>query len=347
MILILGLMLVCIIVNMRFHLKKGIDTCYVSKERTQTIKGIFTIFVFMSHARQYAAFSHVTDIMVIDILDYLGQLMVAPFLFYSGYGIFESIKRKGKQYVDALPTNRVGKTFFDFSIAIALFLIMNLLIEKSYSLKQIILSFTGWTSVGNSNWYMFAIFCLYILTYVSFKVINKNRFFALCLLTVLSLVYVYILSRVQPSRFSNTALCYVVGMWFSYFREFIEKVLQNYNWTYYLATILVVVLYLYCYPHKGVRIMYFNGVSILFCLCIVMLSMKVSSKSRVLDWFGQHLFWVYIIQRIPMIILSHLGVADLNRYIFLIGSFILTILMAKYINIGTTRLKQLVFAERR
>lgn len=244
MILILGLMILCILVNTRIYLKKGIDTDYVSKKRTQTIKGIFTIFVFMSHARQYVTFSNVTDILVIDILNYLGQLMVAPFLFFSGYGIFESIKRKGAQYVDTLPVNRVGKTFFDFSIAITLFLIMNLFIGKSYPLKRIILSFTGWTSVGNSNWYMFAIFCLYILTYISFKIVNKNRFFALCMLTVLSLVYVYILSRVQPSRFSNTALCYVVGMWYSYFRESIEKVLQKYNFTYYLATLLMIGLIL-------------------------------------------------------------------------------------------------------
>ena len=31
--------------------------------------------------------------------DYLGQLMVALFLFYSGYGIYEAIKRKGYEYV--------------------------------------------------------------------------------------------------------------------------------------------------------------------------------------------------------------------------------------------------------
>ena len=63
-----------------------------------------------------------------------------------------------------MPANRIGKTFFDFSIAIFLFLIVDVCLRIKYSISDIILAFTGWTTVGNSNWYMFAIFTLYIIT---------------------------------------------------------------------------------------------------------------------------------------------------------------------------------------
>lgn len=40
-----------------------------------------------------------------DILIYIGQLMVAPYLFYSGYGIMESLNRKS-DYMRTYPKKR-------------------------------------------------------------------------------------------------------------------------------------------------------------------------------------------------------------------------------------------------
>ena len=42
------------------------------------------------------------------------------------------------------------------------------------SLSRILLSLIGWKSIGNSNWYMFDILLLYVLTYVAFKVTKKQ-----------------------------------------------------------------------------------------------------------------------------------------------------------------------------
>lgn len=89
----------------------NLDSKYLSKEYTQAIKGIFVIIVFLSHVRTYVDFNGAGDIFVIQILNYFGQLMVALFLFYSGYGIYESIKYRGQKYIDLLPKNRIGKTF--------------------------------------------------------------------------------------------------------------------------------------------------------------------------------------------------------------------------------------------
>ena len=45
---------------------------------------------------------------------------------------------------------------------------MNIFLKIHFDWKTILLSFTGWVGIGNSNWYMFDIFVLYILLFVSF-----------------------------------------------------------------------------------------------------------------------------------------------------------------------------------
>ena len=197
---------------------------------------------------------------------------------------------------------------------------------------HLLLSFTGWVSVGNSNWYMFTIFTLYLLTYLSFKLCKNDMFKSVVLYTLLSLVYVYVLSRVQPSRFSNTALCYTAGMWFSYFKTQIDSLFKSKTFLYYLVAIGVIAFYFAAYPYKGVRIMYFNGVSILFSLSIILLSMKFTIQSKVLTWFGDHLFWVYILQRLPMIVFKNIGLGQSSPYLYLAVTFVITVIGAYYIN---------------
>ena len=72
----------------------------LSKEQTTCINGIFVLFVFLSHFGQYETMPWNW------LLLGLGQLMVAPFLFYSGYGIMEQIQRRGIVYIDGMPRKK-------------------------------------------------------------------------------------------------------------------------------------------------------------------------------------------------------------------------------------------------
>lgn len=321
----------------------NLDSKYLSKEYTQAIKGIFVIIVFLSHVRTYVDFNGAGDIFVIQILNYFGQLMVALFLFYSGYGIYESIKYRGQKYIDLLPKNRIGKTFFDFALAIILFLIIDLIIGKNYSISTILLSFTGWTSIGNSAWYMFAIFTLYIVTYICFKMLKNKRFLSILLITILSLCYIYIMSLLRDNYWSSTYLCYVAGMWYSYFKEKIDCFFSRNQKIYYIVTLLIVFMYIYFFQYRYTRLMMFNFVSILFCLSIVLLSFKISFQSQLLKWFGNHLFWIYILQRIPMILLQSFHIEQYDSYLYLSLCFVITVIFAHYTNIFSGYLKNKIW----
>lgn len=88
---------------------------YSSRSTTDAVKGIFAIIILLSHSRHYiitpiiettklnsisSSFNSCSVSM--HLLDLIGQLMVVMFLLYSGYGIMESYKRKGRCYLKTL-----------------------------------------------------------------------------------------------------------------------------------------------------------------------------------------------------------------------------------------------------
>lgn len=80
----------------------------LSISQTTCVNGIFVIFVFLSHFCQYVDTSSMPYFQpYLFLRSHLVQLIVAPFLFYSGYGIMEHIKTKGNRYVNDIP--RIGE----------------------------------------------------------------------------------------------------------------------------------------------------------------------------------------------------------------------------------------------
>lgn len=54
------------------------------------------------------------------------QLVVVMFLFYSGYGVGESFKRKGDGYVKSMPRHRILATLLNFDVAVIVFILLGL-----------------------------------------------------------------------------------------------------------------------------------------------------------------------------------------------------------------------------
>ena len=138
------------------------NEAYLSKETTSTINGLFIALVFLSHFSQYSTY------MSNYVGQRLGQLIVVMFLFYSGYGCMVQYMAKGRAYLQTFPKKRVLSTLVNFGIAVAIFVVVGLLLGKSFSIKQVALSFVCWDSVGNSNWYIFAILLCYLAFWLVF-----------------------------------------------------------------------------------------------------------------------------------------------------------------------------------
>lgn len=311
-------------IGINFQNIKGIDGDALSKERTTMINGIFVVIVLFSHFNSYA-----TSDIAVDKIYYLffkiGQLMVTPFLFYSGYGIYESIKNK-KNYMDGFFKKRIVKLFVSVFLALVLYMILNIVIGKSYDIKTILLSTIGFTSIGNSNWFIFATFCMYFSILISFKIFKKDNISALLSCLILSFCYmVLVMKFVGNARWVNTILCFNAGMFFSYFKDTILNFLKN-KYHYILSLILLIIIFGLATINNHNYFTY-EIISVAFILLIVILTLKIHIGNRVLFWFGKNTYNIYILQRLSYTIYEYIGVKDYNVYIYFIVSVITTFIL--------------------
>ena len=317
---------------------------YLSRNTTDSIKGVFIALVFFSHFAQYCTYTSEFDIAGKKVSLWLGQLIVTMFLFYSGYGVSEAIKKKGSGYVKPFPKNRILKTLLHFDVAILLFIVMNLLLGRNFDIKTVLLSLVAWTSVGNSNWYIFAVLVLYAVTWIGFSVIKKNNYAAAGIVTLLTVLYVVAMGFVRPKEawWYDTVLCYALGMWFSLLKPQIEAILTKNNLVWLVCTAVIgggfyaTSLYRNIFSVKVVCML-------LFCLLLVILSLKFTVSNKILSWMGRYTFELFILQRIPMIVLKRLGLGDVNMYLFFFASLALTVVMSMGFRKAEDLLDSLIF----
>ena len=298
--------------------QQGYHEDYIGLKSIQPIKGIFILLVFVSHFASYIPMTGPWNQTYSLFQSQLGQLVVAPFLFYSGYGVVLSIEKKGIDYVKAMPLQRIGKVLLQFAVAVVLYLILQLALGNRYNYKIILLSFVGWESLGNSNWYIFCILCLYCATWLSYFLLRKGKLLPLLSASFLSLVYVVFIRRIgKPQWWYNTALAYTAGMWFAYLRKPLEKIVFS-HWAVYATVFAMTVCgFLFAWEHRH-NVWMYEAHSILFSLVLVLLSCKLQLHNRFLTYCGEHLFSLFILQRIPMILLKETPISQfLNVYFML------------------------------
>lgn len=311
----------------------GFNDNYLAVDRTNCIKGIFILMVFLSHSKNCISMlpEYTADPLngIYDVIqNHLGQGIVVMFLFYSGYGVMESIKKKGANYINTFPKKRVAKTLLNFDFAVFLFLIVDLCLGtiKKYSVLHVILSFIGWESIGNSNWYIFAILIMYILTYVAFKLFKNKHSHAVALVTALTVAYIASLALAEKDAWwFDTVLLYPLGMWYSVGKDKIENYVRKKPFNYFGLLILFCAVFIVSHVLRK-NVICYEISQVALCAAIVTVTMKVNISNKILDFFGKYLFEIYILMRIPMIILLNFNIT--NTYLFVIISFIITLLIA-------------------
>lgn len=316
---------------------------YISVQQTNVIKGIFIWLVFMGHIMPYITkvvpFELFVDKAASGVVNILRQLVVVPFLFYSGYGVMNSIKNKGAGYVDSIPKKRLLNTMLNFGVAVLFFVVLNLVLSIPMDLKQVLLSLVSWESVGNSNWYIFTICICYLTSFISYKLFGYTKQSLIANFVILS-VFAVIISRFKGSWWYDTCLAYSAGCLYCYYKDKFENAISG---NYLLYSVLVggtVASYILMLKAPIAKsLVFMNICSICFCFFMVILTMRFQLKSKVLEWSGKNLFPLYIYQRIPMILFSVIGggclVSDF-KYVYVVICAIVSIIIVhlyKYISI--------------
>lgn len=331
MILFYILLALLVLSSLRLN-RKGFNADCLAIPTTNAVKGIFILLVFIKHATPYVVNAGYAGGYVFDYVDtHVGQWIVAMFLFYSGYGIMESIAKKGEAYVNSIPMKRVLTVLVNFAVAVSIFAVVGAILGKTYSPMHYLLSLIGWEAVGNSNWYIFVIMLCYLIAYISFcksKYIHIHVQSAILCFALLTLSVIG-LSFLKPNWWYDTMLCFGAGIFYSIYREKIEGFAKRHYWI-TLSVLILMLVGIHHIPLYAKGLVY-NAFCIVFCGLIVILSMRVQVNSKALLWCGQNLFPLYIYQRIPMIILAEVGDgAFVSSYpvVYTFCCLVITILLA-------------------
>ncbi|MGN0521776.1 MAG: acyltransferase family protein [Eubacterium sp.] len=343
MLILLIIVLLIIFNNIKVAQGNKFFDDYLSVSQTKAINGLFTILIFFSHASQYVNFSGALDAPYMSFRKYMGQLVVVMFLFYSGFGIAESIKKKGVDYTKSIPFKRFFRVWYHFAIAVILFIIANIIRHRSFGIKENLLAFTGWTSIGNSNWYMLAVFALYIITFISFMIFKKRNYLAVILVFILTALFAVFERKMGVGEYYyNTIFCYPVGMAFSLIKPYLDKIVMKHDIIWAGGFAVLFAVYYYFSSNRTDSPVHHIIWAALASILMVMITMKVKIGNDILEWFGNHVFSIFILQRIPMILLFYYGFND-HKYSFLIVSFIATIVIALIFDEAMDKLDSLIY----
>ncbi len=308
---------------------------YIDFDQTTSVKGIFAIVIVMSHMWGFGAFPTDTPDLEIyrNIINYVGQLMVTMFFFYSGYGITVSAAKK-TGYMDGFFKNRIFKVLLHFDIALIFFVLINRWLGIEYSQLQYLTCWFGWGSIGNSNWFIFDTLIFYLITYVALGIKEATKtgikIFA-CVVSILCLFFFAIMYILYADfgdagvHWYNTIMCFPAGVWYGAMKDKIDAYAKKwYLWWPTLAVIVSAFLYLYSFRYYY---HYYAVMAPVFCILFTWVTMKIRVNNPILRWLGKHSFEIYIIQRIPMIIIRHYGL-NTNQYVFTALVVVSTLLCA-------------------
>ncbi len=336
--LLLILLVVCLW-GIRFP---GYREDYLSPDSTTMIKGIFTFLILFSHARGYLTLSDSwTDTVYMTVQDHLGQLIVAMFLFYSGFGIWESFRKK-ECYGETFLSRRFLKILVHFDIAVALYIIAQAFIPVHYPARNYVLCWIGWEDVGNSNWFIFDILCLYLIAWGAMALQRKcgKGGGAFTVLATAALWALLLFVARKESWWVDTLAAFPLGMVASGCREALGRFLGRKGGP---AIATAVTLVAFALAHKLIGMDIYGGVTCLFCCLVVALSSWIRIGNPVLQWAGKNAFTVYIIQRLPMIVAVSLGL-ERQPWLFLLFVIPVTFLLAEGLSRLYRKIDPILFA---
>lgn len=127
----------------------------------------------------------------------------------------------------------------------------------------------------------------------------------------------------------NTIFCYPLGMLFGKYEHKIRTLLEKTD-TYLMIVVSCAAAFMasYLYTlrcHGVIWLVMVELRSIFFVRLVILTTSRIKIGNPVLNWLGKHTFEIYILQRLPMIVLSGIG---MNQYVYFLICAVVTGLAA-------------------
>ena len=312
-------------------------TDYIDLKNTFSVKGIFVWLIIFKH---YSGYFKRKNMYIYEIIvRHIDQRVVSMFLFYSGYGIYESIKKKGNKYSKTLLTKSLI-IFIKSELMILIYVLRSMIYRKEITIKDYILSAIFFSKIDNDIWFTYTIILFYIYAFFSFVFINnrKYNFLGIIIITIICYLHGYFTYffylKGKICGVDNT-LSFILGFCYSGIRKFTDKYIMKYDSSYFLILSSFSLIFSYFYINKDISISMHIFMNSTFCIIVILLNMKVKFDNQFLKFLNIHSYSIYLLQRVILRTFyekKYLGNYECLR-IFL--QFILIILIATTFDYST------------
>lgn len=288
----------------------------LSLNQTKSILGFCAFGIVFHHLAQKTCAPWLNQQVIVHGLDFflnLGHLFVALFFFYSGFGLFKSLKSK-ENYLKGF----LGK---HLTPIIILCLLVNC---EFYYVGKVFSPYT---------WYINAIVILYILFYCSFRFV-KNDVASICFVALGVLIYSFVCNwLVLGVWWYNTAFLFLIGILFAKNEEKFILILKS---KYLLCAIISVLIFATSF---AIDILFKselcrNFVCIIesisafsFVVLVLLASLKIKFENKVLTFSGSITLELYLIHGLFVQMFGYSFVSDDFEPIFYIKNLALYVIV--------------------
>lgn len=148
----------------------------LSLKNTTEIKGISAVLIILTHC--ISAFG--SDNYFLNQFC-LGWLVVAVFFFLSGYGIAHGYKCK-ENYFNGFLKTRFTKLLIPYLIANIIYIPVKIANGTDFTPKYLLMCLIGQNSIVSFSWYVIAVFFMYLLFWISFRLFKRHNMLILVIL---------------------------------------------------------------------------------------------------------------------------------------------------------------------
>lgn len=286
------MLLIAVFYKMEFN-ETTYNTDYISLENTKPIKGILALVVMLHHISQNTAGG-----VLLREFEPIGYLPVAVFFFFSGYGLLKSYKEK-KGYKEQFFRRRISTILFPYLIVVLIYWLLSAIGKTPYTVEEMLYSFIdGYPKAANS-WYILVLLLFYVCFYIFMAIFKKNYKGIVIATAGLCVVWSIICMIIGYGIWwYNSCICIAFGMAWALWEKTIVAFIQNtYCKLFTICLVLVWVLFRISdsLGFLPLRVLLYWGTCLVFATLICIILMKCKVGNKILDFFGEISFELYMI----------------------------------------------------
>ena len=282
---------------------------YLSKEQTCGLKGVAALMVLIHHL--YLTSGILSGSVFRAVPQAFGYLAVAVFFFLSGYGLAESVKKKGGAYIRLFPRLRLVPFYAIIPLLIVIYAIVRGM-SGSVSWTAVANAFFRDTGMIEYGWYFYVILYAYAFFWMVYRLFLRHPRMQAGVFAV-GVLYYY----ASGLLFKQSSVAYecipalLLGMTWSRNRDKIDHCAEDRFWFGVIgAGMGFAATYVGSYALQNSRfaVLLKTLSALCFVIVAVLLLKRVLLQGAILHWLGTRSLEIYGLQGVPILLLKQTSI---------------------------------------